>query len=449
MPIINGQKMAWKASIDPAALDRIDPSQVNIMPNLDRSSSQTANGNSAMHSISNMPNNHYGQIPMTAHHGQNAINSMMYPIFPHQMPPPVSTHAMSPILAEAQSGPSSSDALVPGQVSHPPVSDGMNTHTPALHRRTSPGAKNDAAPKKSSCCGSSSTPSQSTSIPSLDSSQATHVPQPSPGMIIPGIGPQGQTFAHFYPHPTVFTYPPHYGSYLQPLLPELWKQAMDTMMAQGLGSVNPMPSPNFNYMAGAAPSTPLGTSHICTCGDGCQCVGCAAHPYNDATQNYVRSAWNMMMEDSWANGVNSPMVPQAPPSVRDLTRPNGVNPTPLKQEGGCCGNGSTSSSASPVIPTQTEGLNGNGTNSAVGSAVTTTTSPKASPTPQTPASDTTSGTNDEQILSANDFFFVTYPLSDSCVGDTASCPCGDDCQCLGCVVHGNNPIADSSAPTGA
>ncbi|CAI4220235.1 unnamed protein product [Parascedosporium putredinis] len=55
---------------------------------------------------------------------------------------------------------------------------------------------------------------------------------------------------------SVFTYPPHYGSYLQPLLPELWKQAMDSMMAQGLANTDHMPSPNFNYMAAAGPSTP-------------------------------------------------------------------------------------------------------------------------------------------------------------------------------------------------
>jgi hypothetical protein len=32
---------------------------------------------------------------------------------------------------------------------------------------------------------------------------------------------------------------------------------------------------------------------------------------------------------------------------------------------------------------------------------------------------------------------VTYPFSEACMGEMASCPCGDDCQCLGCVVHGN------------
>lgn len=65
--------------------------------------------------------------------------------------------------------------------------------------------------------------------------------------------------------------------------------------------------------------------------------------------------------------------------------------------------------------------------------------------PQTP-SDAASALSEEQTLSANDFFFVSYPFGDTCAGDTASCPCGDDCQCIGCVIH-NNP--DPSQPSNA
>lgn len=440
-----------KASIDPASLDRIDPSQVNIMPSLGaRNPLQSPNGNPAIHAIPNLPDAQYGHIHVPSPHGQGVMNPMMYPIFPHQMAPPVSGHAMASIPAEEHASSLSNDALLGGHSRN-------NSHGPGIHKRTGSGANGNGVQKKGSCCGSSSSAAaQAPSIPSLDPTQAPHIPQPSPGMIMPGVGHQGQPFSHFYPHPTVFTYPPHYGSYLQPLLPELWKQAMDSMMAQGLANTDHMPSPNFNYMAAAGPSTPtLGTSHICTCGDGCQCVGCAAHPYNDATQNYVKSAWNMMMDDTWANGVNSPITPHAPPQVkRDLHRTNGTHAAPMKQEGASCcgGNGNASSSASPILPPQMEGAGSNGAALGIGAPATSTlpgaTSPKASPTPQTPASDTTTGTNDEQVLSANDFFFVTYPLTDSCVGDTASCPCGDDCQCLGCVVHGNAPGTDPTVALG-
>ncbi|ETS85068.1 hypothetical protein PFICI_03093 [Pestalotiopsis fici W106-1] len=42
----------------------------------------------------------------------------------------------------------------------------------------------------------------------------------------------------------------------------------------------------------ASDTTGLGTLHECNCGPGCQCLGCIAHPFNDATREYIRSAQN-------------------------------------------------------------------------------------------------------------------------------------------------------------
>lgn len=68
------------------------------------------------------------------------------------------------------------------------------------------------------------------------------------------------------------------------------------------------------------------------------------------------------------------------------------------------------------------------------------------PSPTGTPSDTT---GDDPPLSASDFFFVNYPLSiDGCGGDTQSCPCGDDCACLGCSIHNNEldlNVGDESA----
>jgi hypothetical protein len=45
-------------------------------------------------------------------------------------------------------------------------------------------------------------------------------------------------------------------------------------------------------------------------------------------------------------------------------------------------------------------------------------------------------TVEEQTLSASDYFFVNYPFSsEGCGGNTNSCPCGDDCECVGCIIH--------------
>ena len=137
----------------------------------------------------------------------------------------------------------------------------------------------------------------------------------------------------------------------------------------------------------------LGTLHTCNCGDACQCIGCAAHPYNDATRNCVRSVYVMSLEPS--TSVASEFI-------------NGQT------------NGATfPSSTCPHV-------NGNGRMRNSGE--------EASP----PLADTSSDSSatEEQILPASDYFFVNYPFSsDGCGGDTNSCPCGDDCECIGCTIH--------------
>ena len=184
----------------------------------------------------------------------------------------------------------------------------------------------------------------------------------------------------YFPHPTIYSYPPSYGSYQHPLQPTEWRNSVRAMTY----SQPQIPLPQNAYGAPMLPDN-LDTIHSCGCGDTCQCVGCAAHPYNDATQNYVRSAWSSMM------------------------------------------------TASPTEQHSNEVSNTNGHNDEPKPAQTTETA--QSPTAQTPSS-TTSANGEEQSLSATDFFFVNYPFTaDGCGGDTQSCPCGDECECLGCTIH--------------
>jgi hypothetical protein len=99
----------------------------------------------------------------------------------------------------------------------------------------------------------------------------------------------------------------------------------------------------------------LDTVHTCGCGDTCQFIECAAHPHNDATHEYVRSADESMNQ---------------PPTNGNIT------------------------------------------------SQLTLTEPISAPTAHTPSS-TTSGNDEEQTLSASDFFFVNYTFaSDGCGGDT-------------------------------
>ncbi|KAH6678532.1 hypothetical protein B0J14DRAFT_473651 [Halenospora varia] len=189
-------------------------------------------------------------------------------------------------------------------------------------------------------------------------------------------------YSNYMPQPTVFTYPPTYGSFQNPLQPEAWRQGIRSNYASQQGPI-PIPPGGLPFDASRVPQT-MDTIHTCTCGDTCQCIGCAAHPYNDATQDYVRSAWaSMSAEQSTPIGTNGM---------------NGMNGT----------NGTMQPQSSDMV---------------------------SSPTAHTPSSNA-SANGEEQSLSASDFFFVSYPFSsDGCGGDNLSCPCGDDCECLGCTIH--------------
>jgi hypothetical protein len=244
-----------------------------------------------------------------------------------------------------------------------------------------------------------------------------------PAFQIPMAMPNGMY--PFFAQPTVFTYPPQYGSYMQPLLPEQWRQMM-TALSFG----QQLPVQGFDMGGTAAANstfnpqnlhttqqTAQGVSHHCSCGDTCNCVGCAAHPYNEATQNYVRSAWNSMMEDPEHGRRRSHHTNSVNGGANGVNGVNGINGV----NGHDHGNHEASADSLPAIAEDK-------------------TTPQADGTitePQTP-SDVPSGFSEEQTLSASDFFFVSYPFGETCAGETSSCPCGDDCQCIGCAIH-NNP----------
>lgn len=374
---------------------------------------------------------------------------MMFPMFPQPMPSPVmgvngngDYAKQTPVVnGTAASNGAAGGSCCGGSSNKQVVSQPSTAHT-------SPGTDGSATQeKKSSCC--SSTPVNSGNATSRPgTTNGISAPVATNGMMMPGYpAPMGMApngMYPFYPQSTVFTYPPQYGSFMQPLQPEQWRQFIASMsFAQPAGQQGhtagfEMPTP----MAFPDPgSTTMGasTSHECGCGDNCQCVGCAAHPYNDATQDYVRSAWNSMSEDSRVhaaastNGQHRSLNGHA-----DFTHAGmgGESEVALMKEA-INGHAPTPSGGgeSSEIALMKDAINGvPPTASTVAAAGG---DGNVSPTaPQTP-SEAASGMSDEQILSANDFFFVSYPFGDSCAGDTASCPCGDECQCIGCVIHGN------------
>ncbi|KAJ3512269.1 hypothetical protein NM208_g15345 [Fusarium decemcellulare] len=366
-----------RQSVDPVALQRMDPNMLNIMPAYDGMPQKPA---------APLPNmSPYGAMGMTPAEGP--FGPTMYPMFQPHMPPPM----MSPDGSKSMmASHPAANAQVQDQTSEPAAKVGSCCGGGGNENGSSVPSTLPSVPspptkaKAKSCCSSGiNSPKPDQTADTVPTSEAS---TPS-GMVIspfpPIMMPNGM-YA-YYPQPTVFTYPPQYGSYLQPLQPEQWRQVMASMTFAGQGG---MPSPYG--MPGTAPYPPpgaphtshssAGTSHQCSCGASCQCIGCAAHPYNEATQNYVKSAWESMMDDSQ----------RAPPHANGgYTQANGHGRADIATTNGS--NGTTVVTVGPV-----EG----------------TVSPVA---PQTP-SEAASGLSEEQALSANDFFFVSYPFGDSLYG---------------------------------
>lgn len=371
-------------SVDLAGLGRMDASQLNIL--------SACNG-AHVPPLGDMSLYGMGLTPVESPFGPEPA---MYPAFPYPL--------QSPVMAPSSPEPSSNGHAKPSADTGRPTptrggccgGGGVNgaQAAPLAPRQVcspSPAANGPSEAKvKASCCSDSQGQRRNDSLPAHPNDVV--MPPFQPPLAMPN------TMYPYFPQPKIFNYPPQFGSFLQPLQPEQWKQFMATMaFAQpvapsAFGMVGPEP-----YRTTANVPGKTWTSHQCSCGDSCQCVGCAAHPYNEATQNYVRSAWSTVMEDVHKTRLEVNIDGQAN---------KGHEQQPSHARNG----------ATTPVKNHAEG----------------TVSP---PAPQTP-SDGTSGVGEEQTLSANDFFFVSYPF-DSCAGDTASCPCGDDCQCIGCVIHSN------------
>lgn len=420
-----------KQSFDPVNFERMDMSQVNLLPYEQRPQSipvSMANGYTT-----NGPLQSYGFDPQFANiQPQYSHVSMQPPPNPnglngngvHTNPTNGYTNGMdgngirehvieSPLATPTtygsgdsgkfmNGGPYGSPDTINGEVQT--VTNGGSCCAPKQkshsHTSSASSISDSENPTQKNCCSSKPDPKfKQEPSPNGGSVHATpHMtPQMPPQNGINGMAFNPTLYPQYGPQPTVFTYPATYGSFQNPLQPSAWRESV---RSNNYSQVPLSPGP-LAFDAPLVPET-LDTVHTCSCGDGCQCIGCAAHPYNNASREYVWSAWASMNADRASSELYN----------------NTQTPT----------NGNISSQPPPVNPI-------------------------ASPTAHTPSS-TTSGNDEEQTLSAADFFFVNYPFtSDGCGGDTQSCPCGDDCQCLGCTIHRQPAIPcvgeNESCPCGA
>jgi hypothetical protein len=162
------------------------------------------------------------------------------------------------------------------------------------------------------------------------------------------------------------------------------------------------------------PSTYGGdSSHECSCGEDCQCLGCASHPFNSTTRQHVQEMGYMMSineDDENSDSTNPFMKPMSPPLYATHTLPNTRPPYQATQS--FIDNTAATSNFDSVL------------------------SPDASFTA-------------EGLMQPSEYYTLTYPvgLPNLCSNVTGTCQCGSDCSCIGCLTHsGHNGVALEHAP---
>ncbi|KAK2074528.1 hypothetical protein P8C59_008728 [Phyllachora maydis] len=222
-----------------------------------------------------------------------------------------------------------------------------------------------------------------------------------------------------------------YGSWQNPINPTIWQQLF--AQQQSMTLVPPLPG-NGGEMAPAPNEGAAGTSHQCSCGPGCKCIGCLAHPYNSETLAYIQNAY----ENTGANEAATAHPPGSIPQGADMY----VN-----------GNGQTDGSVHDGVEVATATATAAPPHrGSIPVSLTTDTKATEPPPPSPPTAHTpsdASGISNEEQLPMTDFLFLDMPFDgtgfptlglDGCDGNYAACLCGPGCQCDGCEVH-NRPGA--------
>ncbi|KAK4643350.1 hypothetical protein QC761_408950 [Podospora bellae-mahoneyi] len=293
---------------------------------------------------------------------------------------------------------------VPAPLPTPPQQQMPNTMPPRQPQNAPSGGGG-------SCCSSKS--SQPPPMPQMSPNVMQAPPQPGFGQ---GFMPQYQTpidikmenMHHHqpfqFPGQTVFTYPAEYGSWQMPINPAIWQQVV---------SRPPMQQQHETPISATAPNgnngTVGGNSHECGCGEGCQCVGCLAHPFNSQMLQYVQNAYSP--NSSHGNSGSADSSANASPSANPLNLaspveiPSGPELPPSHQ-------------TQPQPPPRPNANESDGSSNA-----------------PTPPNEGSPALSNEEELTALDYYFVHLPISALCVGALDMCPCDESCECVGCLVH--------------
>ncbi|KAJ5161626.1 hypothetical protein N7492_007018, partial [Penicillium capsulatum] len=281
--------------------------------------------------------------------------------------------------------------------------------------------------EKSCCSGKTTTPA----VPSLSSHVAESNSKQPPWNDVPYMRfPTSQ--ASPWQTPVASTHGPFMQPYrmpqsqLQPFYTSNYPQQMSSTSysnaMNGLGIAPPSmaPFPSSGLQNQTQPPMMVGgeACHDCKCGDECQCLGCAAHPFNNTTRQHVQEMGVMMTFDG------EEQTPEAIAKAYQSPPYHGsAAPTPLNYY-------MMQAPSMDQAPHQNSFGPYGDPNSAIPGGYS---SPPAGNLPM-----------NQQLMHPSEYYTLEYPVGipSACSDITGSCQCGNDCSCVGCLTHsGHNGLA--------
>ena len=195
--------------------------------------------------------------------------------------------------------------------------------------------------------------------------------------------------------------------------------AQPMALQQQFGHQYPQPHGPFPMVGAAVPSAELNAftnSQDCQCGEGCDCVFCATHPYNAATRERVQDLTQIMaMDNYWAMNPASPLL-----SGHGGAPTNGTNIESVVEQG---------------YPPLEE-------NKFSSAPFEWTDAPVQDPSHQATFDEEASADNGGQTngpspptMRNSGYFTMEYRVKGNCTDATGTCLCGNDCMCSGCITH--------------
>lgn len=162
------------------------------------------------------------------------------------------------------------------------------------------------------------------------------------------------------------------------------------------------PSTQTQSISYASPTAEC-SEHVCHCGDGCQCLGCASHPFNNTTRQHVQEMGLIVGINGEEQNRHSPYSTNAAPTPLDYTvtainhnLDTGVQSNTMNNYSGQTHSHHMGGAYSPHL-----------------------------------------GYAPDHFMEPSHYYTLEYPvgLPSSCSDVTGSCQCGNDCSCVGCLTH--------------